>query len=127
MLSDSNTKQDVVPVIILCALSGYSQQATDSCHIDIGTWFQPACRVDTCLNVHWHIAYSDQCRIEKVHYKIYNPEKTKVIYQSDKTWDGQTDSPFHYHKVGYYPYEITFYTKDKNIFVRQGKVFLHIW
>lgn len=124
-------KRYIVSAIIFCSLftSAYAQQSADSCNIEIGTWFQPACRVDTCLNIGWHIAYSDECRIEKVHYKIYNPEKTKVIYQSDKTWDGKTDSPFpdNYHKTGHYPYEITFYTKDKNIFVRQGKVFLHIW
>lgn len=100
----------------------------DSCEILIATWFQPACRVDTCTNTIWHVVYNDKY-LTKVLYKIYNTTKTKVIYKSNKIWEGKIGKPFplEYHKAGYYPYEITFYTNSKKTIVKKGKVYLHIW
>ena len=115
-------------VFILLIKVGYGQQHTkDSCDIKIYSWFEPACRVDTCMNVNWLISYGDKCGIYKVLYKIYNPTKTKVIYKSNKIWDGKTNNPLGYYKADYYPYEITFYTKDKKTIMKTGKVYLHIW
>lgn len=104
------------------------QQLQDSCEIHIATWFQPACRIDTCTNTIWQVVYNDKC-ITKVLYKIYTPTKTKVIYKSNKIWSGKTGKPFplEFYKADYYLYEIIFYTNDKKTIVKKGKVYLHVW
>ena len=106
----------------------YGQQPKDNYEIHIPTWFQPACRVDTCTNTIWHVVYNEKS-IKKVSYKIYNPEKTNVIYKSNKIWEGKTGKAFpeEYHKANSYPYEITFYTIDKKTIIKKGNVYLHVW
>ena len=107
----------------------YGQKPQDSCEIYIETWFEPACQLDTCANTIWRVGYNDKCNITTVFYKIYNPTKTKVIYKSTKVWEGKTGKafPLLFYKADSYPYEITFYTKDKKTIVKKGKVYLHIW
>lgn len=105
----------------------YGQKTQDSCEIHIETWFEPYCQVDTCTNGTWDISYSDKCNITKVLYKIYNPTKTKVIYKSDNVWAAKTNKPYILYPAGYYPYEITFCTKDKKTIVKKGKIYLHVW
>ena len=117
-------------VFLLLLKASYGQQnPKDSCDINIYSWFEPACRLDTCMHVNWLVSYGDKCGIYKVLYKIYNPTKTKVIYKSNKIWSGKTGKPFplEFHKPDYYPYEIRFYTNDKKTIVKTGKVYLHIW
>ncbi len=98
----------------------------DSCGIFIETWFAPLCHMDTCTNSSWDITYNEKCSITKVNYKIWNPEKSKVIYDSNKIWEGRADNALGYYKANYYPYEITFYAKEKKI-IKNGIVYLHIW
>jgi hypothetical protein len=113
---------------MLLLKSSYGQQnPKDSCDINICSWFEPACRVDTCMNTNWLVSFGDKCGVYKVLYKIYNPTKTKVIYKSNKVWEGKANTPLGFYKADYYPYEITFYTKDKKVIKKQGKVYLHIW
>lgn len=114
-------------VFIFLVKFSLGQQSKDSCEIYIETWFEPYCQVDTCTNTAWTISYSEKCNITKVLYKIYNPTKTKVIYKSDKLWDAKTNKPYILYPADYYPYEITFLTKDKKTIVKKGKVYLHVW
>jgi hypothetical protein len=100
---------------------------TPTCDVSISDYFCPTCQMDTTTHSRWVVSYPENCGITSVVYKVYSPDKKKVIYKSTAEWRGKDEKTGKYYPQGNYPFEIKCFSKNKVVAIKKGKVFLHLY
>jgi hypothetical protein len=123
--SNMSLKIIILSFLLLLFRTGIAQQDSgEDCQIGIPSIIDPYCGVDTCLvGQHFVVYHWGNCEIEKIHYQVLDQDGLNVIYEGDTYWDGMKSNGISY-GPGYFPYRLTFYTKDKKKFTIHGSVYL---